>query len=485
MPASSSADVQINVVSLTTTGGLGLQRTTFAPGEQIQYQATINVLQASSGPFKLLLRVAGDGWYETHEEEITGLGLRTISWGGLSDPLYTSTAVCEGKVSLYLSVLAGEGESVVVQGRRHGYLTIQCPSGRPAGMVTASLEVGELPFDMALTRDGRFLYVTSRESRNISIIDTDLAEVVTVIPPDWDEILEKVEACQAQCAVGDVACRSACREQIEPLGEPSGLALSPDGTQMLVADYRRPVIHLVDTRARELQGEISLDAFKPMKLTDVVVDPSPQANELFVADFSAERVFRVGLTPPHETVALPTNYISGTGFFSTKLVFDPIDLNELYVLNLYLIKLNRFGTPLDLFRLNDPAPPWTMVFNPRRELRELYVVLSPSPLPLIYPFEPRSYLYRWKFAEDPVEGRGFRIGSNIGDLVVREDGRYAYTVDSYRSEILLVDLERMAELRGCAIPLEGGTGGRNMLADPNGNRLYVGAWSPGSVLFVE
>jgi len=478
------ADVQINVASLESRSGIGVQKSTFMPGETIRYQTVINTLPGSSLPFKVLLRVAGDGWYETHEQEIIGLGLRTITWGGIADPLYTSTDVCEGKVSLYLDVIAGEGENVAVQGRRHSYMTVECPSGRPAGIVTASLEVGELPFDMALTRNGRYLYVTSRESRNISVIDTELAELVTTIPADWDEVMERVRACQDQCP--DQACRRECSERIEPVGEPSGVAASPDGTQMLVADYRRPVVHLVNAQSHEIEGEISLEAFKPMRLVDLVVNPN--FNEFYVLDYTDVRIFRMGLNPPHPVteIRIESPFLpEGMGLFSTRIVMDPILSNQLYILSGIIIRVTRTGNFLGFWPLNAPVPSWDMVFDIGAGSRVAYVVLSPFPVPTTFPFDHHSFISRLDFNFFPIESEVFEVGSNIGDLALRNDGRYAYAIDSYRSEILLVDLERVAELKGCAIPVQGGTGGRNMLADPGRNRLYVGTWAPGAVLFVE
>ena len=74
-------------------------------------------------------------------------------------------------------------------------------------------------------------------------------------------------------------------------------------------------------------------------------------------------------------------------------------------------------------------------------------------------------------------------GSSIWELLVREDGRFVYAIDSYRGEILVIDMETGTEMSRCAIPVE--PGGRLLRADSAQDRLFVGGWLAGFVNIVE
>jgi len=79
--------------------------------------------------------------------------------------------------------------------------------------------------------------------------------------------------------------------------------------------------------------------------------------------------------------------------------------------------------------------------------------------------------------------RTYYFGPYVWDLIIRQDGRFAYGIDSFRGQLVIVDLETGKELRSCAV--EVGYGGRLLLADPRNNRIFIGAWSPGAVEIVE
>jgi len=77
----------------------------------------------------------------------------------------------------------------------------------------------------------------------------------------------------------------------------------------------------------------------------------------------------------------------------------------------------------------------------------------------------------------------YYLGPYVWDLVIRPDGRFAYGIDSFRGQLVIVDLEAGRELRSCAV--EVGYGGRILLQDPGTGRIFIGGTSPGAVEVVE
>jgi len=506
----SAAQIQVTVTDLSTRDGTGAARTAFLPGEEIRYQARVTVFPAPADLLTLVLRIMGDGWYEVRKGTVSGTGPRTVSWGGAANPVYTSADAGQGKVVLELTAFGGAGEEVQVLGRRHGYFTIRCLSDLPAGVVVAEFPVGNHPRDMALTANGRYLYVTSPDDRIITVVDLDRGEIETVIP-DWEEVRRKVEACRSQCPAGDNACRDRCTQDNEPLGEPVGIAASPDGTRMIVADYRRRILHTINAATHQLLDDIPLTGIQGINATALVVNPNPLRNEAFVTDFSDSRVIRVGLSPPHDTWEIRLDTEPGVGAQPNELLFHPSLPDFLFVMSAQLQIVHRTGSPQFCYKVVYPILSWSMALNPRwtnplDPTRFLYFVLSPGAPPQPYPWQPSSVVYPWDFtnsnlepgnsvacADKPPKGYkspAFPAGNSMGDMVVREDGRYAYVADSYQGSILLLDLERKKELRGCAIPLvsellPNPVTARLLLQDPGRDRLYVATWQPGILMIVE
>ena len=48
--------------------------------------------------------------------------------------------------------------------------------------VVASVEVGERPWGIDLTKDGRYLYTANGPSNDVSVVDTETMTVVATVP---------------------------------------------------------------------------------------------------------------------------------------------------------------------------------------------------------------------------------------------------------------------------------------------------------------
>jgi|GEM_PF-3177843 len=447
------ADLEVWFDAITPVGGGGPEGRDFLPGDEMQVRVQLRVLQATGNPFYVRLRIAGDGWREMLTSE--GVG-REITYAGVRVP----TTAEEGKVSLLMDVFSNQ-DTVALHGRRHAYLNVGCPPGIPEGGVDR-LPVGAVPRDMALTHDGRFLYVTSEEEPRITVID-----------------VEEKRRIDAEIVYS------------EAVKLPAGVAANPRRPEMYIADSQE--IHVVDAETHVLRETIQLnptgelgetfagDLAVSRSGTEVYATDDRGASRIFIVDLASKEVrvlFLFGLTG------------SPAGLIPVQVMPDPGNPLFIYVLCQGLsevIKLDVvFGAILDFVQLadvSDPTalwPPWSMAAGTDK----IYVVVNPSDLDLTDLLTVRSKIL--VLPKNRLGGPGRREilleGSSIWELVVREDG-LVYAIDSYRGEILLLDPVTETEMSRCAIPVE--PGGRFLRADPAQSRLFVGGWLAGFLNIVE
>lgn len=458
LPAPSAAeDIEVSVQEIEVLDGRGVPRTEFLPGEELQVRVRLRVLRSSEGSSDLRLRIAGDGWQEIPPFlALAGTGSRTVTFPGL----LAGGRAAPGKVSLLVDVFS-EQSTVALFGRRHAYVTIRCPEGLPAGIAEGGrFQVGGSPWDMALTADGRYLYVTIEADRRVTVID---AEAKTVAAEIADDVT---------------------------VGTPAGVAPSPGGGEMLVVDTAHQAIQVFDAADHSHLETIRLNPtgeLGQLRLGDLAV--SRVRNEAYVAD-SGLRVWVLDLASrevrPISLLGLPP-----LGALPIQVLPDPEIPRFIYVLcsgSSEVVKLDVVtGAIVDFVGLRNLTdlsslwPVWSMALNPVTD--EIYVVGNPGGTEEEDPtLETKIYVLPKNDLGGPGR-REFRVGTSVWDLVVREDGRHAYGIDSYRGEILVIDMETETELYRCAIPVE--PGGRHLRADFGRNRLFVGGWLAGFADIVE
>ncbi len=506
----------VSVNELVALGPGGLVRSEFCPGEGIRYRARLDA--AAGEPYNVRLVITGNGWYETHDAGLfTGGG--TIEWGGPGAPLYTDEEAYPGKVSLILDVRAEGGEPAVVRGRAQGYITIRCPDGLP-GRLSKPLPVGLNPWDMAFSKDNRYLYVTSQDRRTVTVIDLDPAdpgidwEIVTVLPENWETINRQILACQQQCDILDSLCFDACVREYATVGRPAGVAaadLASAGQRMVVADYQMERVHIIerDGTRHWLGGDISIPRAppfnQPIYLMDVVVS---EANEVFATDWGQHRVFRINLAPPHRIVPItlrPIPFFFDIGNSPIEILLDPLAPNEnFYALAVaQVIKITRTGAFLNILDMRSMTPgalPPSLVMrlNPDPARRGLYVLKGPAgPIDAVQP-EPSANIYFWNLEDAVPTGDVVRYESSLWDIAPIQKGalrgRYAYVLDAYRGQLRLLNLESRKLLRDCGILLqyeddEGfpvvSIGAGRILDDPVRDRVYVTSGAAGVVRYLS
>jgi YVTN family beta-propeller protein len=117
----------------------------------------------------------------------------------------------------------------------------------PAGRVTATIGVGDLPWDVVVAADGKTAYVANPDSNSVSVISTTSnAVTATVSVP----------------------------------GDPDTLGLTPDGSQLWIGQASLAFVTLLDTKTAAVAGSLNLggtaaqsgDGFEP---TGIVLTKTP------------------------------------------------------------------------------------------------------------------------------------------------------------------------------------------------------------------
>jgi YVTN family beta-propeller protein len=138
------------------------------------------------------------------------------------------------------------------------------------GRVLATLTVGHEPEGIAISPDGRWVYVASEAEDEISVIDTQddsiAATIRTCARPRAIVFSTRVAEAYASCENGAAVAvldprRHAELARIALPGEgarPMGLALAPDGGRLYVSTGRGGTIAAIDTRARRVAGSVEV-----------------------------------------------------------------------------------------------------------------------------------------------------------------------------------------------------------------------------------
>jgi YVTN family beta-propeller protein len=95
----------------------------------------------------------------------------------------------------------------------------------PAGHVTATIGVGQLPWDIVVSADGKTAYVANPDSDSVSVISTASNTVTATVSVS---------------------------------GDPNVLGLTPDGSQLWIGQVATAYVTLLDTKTDTLVGDLNL-----------------------------------------------------------------------------------------------------------------------------------------------------------------------------------------------------------------------------------
>ena len=433
------ADKGFRIEAIWTTDAAGTPRSEFLPGEALRCFVSFQILEPVEGTVSVRLRIFGDGWNETFTQTARGgVGSRMVVFGGDS-PMHVSFNAGKGKVTLRVTMDAQEGQSST-HGRSHVYIRATCEPGNFPKQYLGSIEVAPQPYDMALTLDDRYLYVTTNVDRRIEVIDTALFEVVKVI------------------------------QDPEQIGEPRGITLNGDGSEMLVSDYATGRIHVISTATHQWLEGVTVTNRKG--LSGIAFNRIK--NELYVLDFSnSSLIICNGFTYEFEDeIFLVGNGLGSVGLHPLDVRIDPSGSWAYILCQFYgtVAKVDLYQSKVVAWNM-DPGPE-SMGMDLSPDGKSVYVV-HPN-----LDMSPSSYVYAFNTTDlSPI--RSFPVRNFIWDLVVSPDGRYAYAADSSSGEVVVIDLVNGEVLTHCAVPI--GYGGKILQPSHLWTKLFVGRWAPGYV----
>lgn len=420
--------------SITTSGLGGPPRDEFSPGERILCTVRFTIRATLPGTVSVNLRVFGQGCNLTTVESVPGgSGERVVVFG--NDPaLRIPTSAGEGKITLSVQI-DSEGAAAQAEGRAHAYVSSTCAASGFPRRYLGYAPVSMQPYDMAFSRDDRYVYVTSNEQRNITVVDTERLEASRVI------------------------------EDLDTIGLPRGITANRDGSEMLVSDYAMGKIHVIDTASQQWREGIAVTNRKGL-LGNAFNRPR---NELYVTDFShASLIVCNGSSYAleHEIPLVDPD----RGLYG----LNPLDLRVDPTGSWAYVYCQFFGqvVKIDLARRRVAA------WNADVDAESWGVDLSPDGtlVYVVYPDIVRSVSRIYAIATaDMSLSRLYEVGATLWDLVVGPDGRYGYAVDSYRGEVMVIDLAAGELLEGCSVPI--GYGGKIIRPNNGWTKLFVGSWT--------
>jgi YVTN family beta-propeller protein len=159
--------------------------------------------------------------------------------------------------------------------------------------VTATIRVGNGPEGVAMTPDGRTVYVANYDSKTVSVIDTARNRVTATIPvsaepeiaavtPDGRTVYGSgtVHVAGPSFGVFVIATATNTVTATIPAEDAVGVAVSPDGRMLYVTHMGKAPISVIDTATNKVTATIPFQ-----EATDIAV--SPDGRTLYTGDSSA------------------------------------------------------------------------------------------------------------------------------------------------------------------------------------------------------
>ena len=300
----------------------------------------------------------------------------------------------------------------------------------PVNTVVATVVVGSEPAGVVVSPDNKFVYVANFGG-NVSIINAATNTVQTTIPAGLTPAELAISSNGGKLYVSNEVDRGTVTvinladgnstQTITGLGsEPYGLALTPDGTQLWVADFGGDKVDVIDTGTNKVVSSIvvgllpSFIAFTPDGSKAYV----SSNHRVFVIDVASQTVkARIHVTAYSLGIAITpdgkTAYVINFHRYSDSGAASVIDTT-----NDTLIKTIPLGSGAPGQRLAI-LPNGSYVYYPEAELGGVTLINT---------------------ATNSVVG-GFACGQP-GDIAISPDGTHAYVTDSIDDIVSVVQISQ-------------------------------------------
>jgi YVTN family beta-propeller protein len=159
-------------------------------------------------------------------------------------------------------------------------------------VVGEPIQVGDVPFSVALTPDGRFAYVANRFGSTVSVIDTVTRQTVggpiavgksptqISVAPDGRSVWVADEAGEGLSVIA--AQTNQVARTIATAGKPYGIAFTPDGKYAYVTLEEEAAVEVFETQTGLSLGQI------PTGKTPFTVTFTPDGSKALVANFEGK-----------------------------------------------------------------------------------------------------------------------------------------------------------------------------------------------------
>lgn len=196
--------------------------------------------------------------------------------------------------TLILILFAPQALARIVYSANYDNDTVSAIDTATNQVVGSPIGVGVGPYAMAVTPDGKTLYVGNSTGEDITVIDTQTNQVVTTIPTGYSAASMAVSPDGKTLYFGSdedtVLTIDTQTNQIvgEPITVGEGLwalALTPDGKKLYVTSQNEGVVYVVDTQTRQVVGS-------PIAVgeTPIYIALTPDGKNAYVVNEDSENV---------------------------------------------------------------------------------------------------------------------------------------------------------------------------------------------------
>ena len=330
---------------------------------------------------------------------------------------FVNIALTLNVISLFVLVVScGENEEKVIG-----------PELGDTHKASATISVGEAPFDMAVTRDGKYVYVTNGEDNTVSIISTASQRVVKVVPVDK---------------------------------YPGGLAVSPDGSFVYVGHFDADTLAVISTASQEVieMADVGDDLEGMMVISHdgatIYVSEFPGGGKIYIISVASKQIIGfIDVNPSMDIAITP-------------------DGKELYIVNPSDEELVGISTATRQVMSSIPlgqdahdfanlaiSPNGDLVYVP---VRNLVVVISIASKEVVQSIT--------------VGGESLSHFALIG-IAVAPDGKFVYLANSEENNVAIISTETNSVVNTIAV---GGRPG-GIAVNPDGRAIYVANLQDSSV----